>query len=184
MDVLTEVITAQGEFTMTTPNTEEQALQVAPAREPEATKMHTAPRKPRVGPSKGKSGKKATSAQKRAVKPKGTKPAKAAEGTRAGSKAAKVLDLLKRPGRCQFERADENHGLAATFRARVPVRNDWGKNGPAAHVHKGRGRRTNLFAQILSSAYSAPLAPLGFVPTALLVLEDPEFRRPVHQGAA
>ena len=82
---------------MTTPNTEEQALQVAPAREPEATKMHTAPRKPRVGPSKGKSGKKATSAQKRAVKPKGTKPAKAAEGTRAGSKAAKVLDLLKRP---------------------------------------------------------------------------------------
>jgi hypothetical protein len=30
MDVLTAVITAEGEFTMTTPNTEEQALQAAP----------------------------------------------------------------------------------------------------------------------------------------------------------
>jgi hypothetical protein len=38
IDVLTAVITAQGEFTMTTPNTEEQALQASPAPAPEATK--------------------------------------------------------------------------------------------------------------------------------------------------
>jgi hypothetical protein len=59
--VLTAVITAQGEFTMTTPNTQEQALQLAATREPEATKTpHIAPRKPRIAPSKGKSGKKTT----------------------------------------------------------------------------------------------------------------------------
>jgi hypothetical protein len=102
IDVLTAVITAEGEFTMTTPNTEEQALQAASARQPEATKTpSTAPRKPRVATTKGKSGKKATSAQKGAKKPKGAKspkPAKSAEGVREGSKAAKVLDLLKRPG--------------------------------------------------------------------------------------
>jgi hypothetical protein len=96
MDVLTAVITAEGEFTMTTPNAEEQSLQAAPAREPEATKTpHTAPRKPRVAPQQGQVG---NEAQKRAIKPKGAKPAKSADGGRAGSKAAKVLELLKRPG--------------------------------------------------------------------------------------
>jgi hypothetical protein len=65
MDVLTAVITAEGEFTMTTPNPEEQALQASPTREPEATKTsNTAPRKPCVAPGKGKSGKKTTPAKK------------------------------------------------------------------------------------------------------------------------
>jgi hypothetical protein len=98
MHVLTAVITAQAEFTMTTPNTEEQALQASPAPKPEATKTpNTAPRKPRVAPDKPKSEKKATSAQKGAKKPKGANSAKATKGAREGSKAAKVLDLLKRP---------------------------------------------------------------------------------------
>jgi hypothetical protein len=48
MHVLTAVITAQGEFTMTMPNTEEQALQAAPTREPEATKTSNTKRK--LGP--------------------------------------------------------------------------------------------------------------------------------------
>ena len=86
---------------MTTSDPEATTLQAAPAdaaAEPKAaTKAHTEPRKPRVAHGKGKSGKKTTPAQKRATKPKGEKPAKAAEGARAGSKAAKVLDLLKRP---------------------------------------------------------------------------------------
>ena len=45
-----------------------------------------------VAPKKGKSGKKATPAKK------APKPAKKAEGARDGSKAAKVLELLKQDG--------------------------------------------------------------------------------------
>ena len=66
--------------------------------EPKATqKAHVGARKPHVAPSKAKSGKKATPAKKSAKAPKKAKSAKA-EGAREGSKTAKVLDLLKRPG--------------------------------------------------------------------------------------
>ena len=98
MDVMTAVTTASGDFTMTT-NIEEQAATpaTATAREPKATKRaNVAPRKPRVAPARGKSGKKATPAKKGASGPKGGKKAKVA---REGSKTAKILDLLKRPGR-------------------------------------------------------------------------------------
>src|SRR5579884_371430 len=54
------------------------------------------PGKPRVASGKGKSGKKTTPAESRAKKPKPPKPA-TSDGVRAGSKAAKVLDLLTRP---------------------------------------------------------------------------------------
>ena len=86
---------------MTTPNSEEQAAQVtaaATAQPPKATiKANTAPRKPRVAPSKGKASKKTTSTKKGAKAPKKAKSAKA-EGVREGSKTEKVLELLKRPG--------------------------------------------------------------------------------------
>jgi Protein of unknown function (DUF3489) len=81
-----------------TSNAEEQATPPAAATVPlsKATKRATVPpRKPRVAPSKPKSGKKASSAQRRA---KSTKAAKSGPGAREGSKAAKVLDLLKRSG--------------------------------------------------------------------------------------
>ena len=55
-------------------------------------KARVAPRSAHVAPKKGKSGKKATPAKKA---PKGQKKA---GGARDGSKTAKVLDLLKRPG--------------------------------------------------------------------------------------
>jgi uncharacterized protein DUF3489 len=58
-------------------------------------KANVRAQKPRVAPAKGKSGNKATSATKRAKAPKTAKPGKTA---REGSKTAKVLDLLKRPG--------------------------------------------------------------------------------------
>ena len=86
---------------MTTSDPETTTLQAAPAdtaAEPKATtKAHTAPRKPRVAPGKGKSEKKTTPSKKGTKKPKGAKQAKSAEGAREGSKAAKVLDSLKRP---------------------------------------------------------------------------------------
>src|SRR5579862_441594 len=85
---------------MTTLTTEEQTAKAASGatQEPKATtKANAAPRKPRVAPSKGKSGKKTTPAKKAAKAPKQAKAAKA-EGVREGSKTAKVLDLVKRPG--------------------------------------------------------------------------------------
>jgi len=60
----------------------------APKATPKASRAQPARN---VAPKKGKSGKKASPAKK---VPKGAKKA----GTRDGSKAAKVLDLLKRPG--------------------------------------------------------------------------------------
>ncbi len=72
-----------------------EALETAPAsisEEQKATpKASTAKRARNVAPKKAKSGKKASPAKK------APKSAKAA-GTRHGSKAAKVLELLKRPG--------------------------------------------------------------------------------------
>jgi Protein of unknown function (DUF3489) len=88
---------------MNTPNieTEATAQAVAPAEEHKATKKATrSARKPGVAPAKGKAEKKATQTKKGAKKPKGAKaakPAKKEAGPREGSKAAKVLDLLKRP---------------------------------------------------------------------------------------
>lgn len=61
------------------------------------TKANVAPRKPRVAPSKGNASKKTTSAKKAAKLPRKAKSAKT-DGVREGSKTAKVLDLLKRPG--------------------------------------------------------------------------------------
>jgi hypothetical protein len=95
--VVTAVITARREFTMTT--TEEQATTASgAAQEPKAaTKPDAAPRKPRVAPSKPRSRKKTTPAKKASQAPKKATSARAA-GVREGSKTAKVLDLLKRRG--------------------------------------------------------------------------------------
>ena len=84
---------------MNTPNEIEATAQAAaPAEEPKASKKDTrSARKPGVAASKPKSGKKASRPEKGTKKPKGAKPAKGTDGAREGSKAAKVLDLLKRP---------------------------------------------------------------------------------------
>jgi len=82
---------------MNTPNVEETAA-AQPASQPKgAKKAARAPRRAPVAPKKGKTAKKATPAKKA---PKARTKAKAAEakGAREGSKAAKILDLLKRPG--------------------------------------------------------------------------------------
>ncbi len=66
------------------------------AAEPKATKTaRVAKRGAHVAPKKGKSAKKATPAKKAPKAPKGEKKSGAA---RDGSKAAKILELLKRPG--------------------------------------------------------------------------------------
>jgi hypothetical protein len=65
----------------------------APAGEPKATKKARAgARRAPVAPKKGKAGKKATSSK---IAPK---RARKGGGARDGSKAATILELLKRPG--------------------------------------------------------------------------------------
>ena len=62
------------------------------AEAPKATQKATGAKRARnVAPKKGKAGKKATPAKK------APKAAKSVAGARDGSKAAKILDLLKRP---------------------------------------------------------------------------------------
>ena len=89
---------------MTTSSNENEAAQAAAVGtgKPDAPKTaHVAPRARRVAASKGKSSKKDSSAK---GAPKGKRAAKAGKhgkpgsGARAGSKTAKVLELLKRPG--------------------------------------------------------------------------------------
>ena len=84
---------------MKTQITEEQAASAATgaAREPKATtKATAAPQKPRVAPAPAKSRKKATGTRKARKRATGARVSGA--GTRPGSKTAKVLALLKRPG--------------------------------------------------------------------------------------
>ena len=78
---------------MTSTTEQAQAAPVAATAEPKARKKaHLGARRAHVAATKTKSGKKASQAKKA---PKG---AKKAAGARDGSKAAKILDLLKRPG--------------------------------------------------------------------------------------
>jgi Protein of unknown function (DUF3489) len=91
--VVIAVITAEGEFKMTTSITEETGT--APAttagEKAKATKKAVAgARRANVAPAKGKAGKKAT--------PKKKAPRSARNDAREGSKTAAILDLLKRQG--------------------------------------------------------------------------------------
>jgi hypothetical protein len=82
----------KGENMTSTPETAETATASA-IEEPKATKKACGAKRARTGaPKKAKSGKKASPAKK------APKSAKKTAGARDGSKASKVLDLLKRPG--------------------------------------------------------------------------------------
>ena len=82
-----------------TSNTEEQAnaQTAAQAEPPQARKRaNVAPRRPRVAPGGKKSGKKAGPGKGRPRSQTGAKGAKAGADAREGTKAAKVLALLRR----------------------------------------------------------------------------------------
>jgi hypothetical protein len=99
MDVLNPAFCRIRRLTMTS-NAEEQSNPPAAAtvQPPKAPKRaHVAPRKRRVAPGKPRSGKKATSAEQQPKSQKAAKQAKPSTGAREGSKAAKVLGLLRRP---------------------------------------------------------------------------------------
>jgi hypothetical protein len=97
IDVVTAVITAPGDYKMTTSTTKqtETAGAIGESAQPKATKKARVPaRSAHVAPAKGKAGKKATPPKKAAKAPKAAK----AKGARQGSKTAQVLELIKRPG--------------------------------------------------------------------------------------
>ena len=83
---------------MTTLMPEEKVAAATPAKGRKgkrAKKAPAAPRRTNVAPTQGKSSRKATPHKKA---PKGRVPADAPKTARPGSKTAKILDLLKRPG--------------------------------------------------------------------------------------
>jgi len=81
---------------MTTITEQTETAPASTAAEPKATKKPRAgARRAPVAPKKPKSGKKATPAKKA---PKARRGEKSAGSARDGSKAAKILELLKRPG--------------------------------------------------------------------------------------
>jgi hypothetical protein len=93
--VLIAVITAEGECKMITSTTEENGKVQAPGpvEGPKPNKKaRVGARRAHVAPTKGKAGKKATSAKK------ARKGAKKANAAPEGSKTAKILDMLKRSG--------------------------------------------------------------------------------------
>jgi hypothetical protein len=95
----TAKITAKGELKMTKLIPEENAAAAtATTKKPKRNKKaHVAPRRAHVPPAQAKSARKATPAKKA---PKGQTKAEVAKPkvARGGSKTAKILDLLKRPG--------------------------------------------------------------------------------------
>ncbi len=99
---------------MNTSITQEQT-KTAPAKA--TTEARVAKRPPHVAPTEGKPARKAANGKKAA-------PA------RPGSKTAKILDLLKRPGGVTLEGADEGNRLASAFGPRLPERHSragrWG----------------------------------------------------------
>jgi len=85
---------------MITANAEQTVTSQATNEKPKATKKpRVSARRADVAPAKGKSGKKATPPKKAAKAPKTAKAeAPKPKETRAGSKTAQILELLKRPG--------------------------------------------------------------------------------------
>ena len=75
-----------------------QAVSSAVEEPKRAKKPNVRARKPRVAPAKGKLANNATLGKKGHKSPKATTRTKSAAGVREGSKTAKILDLLKRPG--------------------------------------------------------------------------------------
>ena len=135
-----------------------------------ATEKPKAKKKARVGAQgahvaakKAKVGKKGSGAKK------APKAAKKAGGSREGSKAANILDLLKRPDGATLAELMRASGWQAHSRARLPVRDREQKAWTDGHLHQGRGRRANLLRQGLTSIYSVRSAPPGFRLAAFLV---------------
>jgi hypothetical protein len=174
--VLTAVITAKGDRIMTTNTEQIETAPTAGSAEPKPTKKATAgARRANVAPKKGKPGKKASPAKK------APKSEKKATGARDGSKAAKILDLLKRPGGAtskELQKATrwQPHSVRGFLSGTIGK-----KMGPDGRFRQGRGRRAQLFGEILICTAAVQVAPPDSRPAAFFVFEDAKLRRPIRQ---
>jgi Protein of unknown function (DUF3489) len=97
MDVLTAVITAEGDRTMNSDTETTTTEAVGPTAEAKPKKSRAAKRGATAAPAKGKAGKKTTPAKKAAKAPAAPKKAKPEKsGAREGSKSAIVVGLIQR----------------------------------------------------------------------------------------
>jgi hypothetical protein len=143
----------------------------APVRPPKATKSaHVAPHKRRVAPGKPSSGKKASSTEQRPKRQKAAKQAKPAAGAREGSKAAKVLGLLRRSDGRFAERANESHGLVGASCPWIPERKCCQAYGSRSRVRQERGQGAPLLSQRLNfhDAYPNSAAEISHLRRFLL----------------
>jgi hypothetical protein len=121
MDVLNPAFCPTRRLTMTS-NSEEQANMPAAAtvQSRKATKRaKVAPNKPTAG--KPRPGKKASSVERRLKSQKAAKQAKPAAGAREGSKAAKVLSMLRRSAQNHLTKEPPRHrpgGFSCSFSRR------------------------------------------------------------------
>ena len=83
--------------------------------------------------------------------------------------------IAEAAGRGQLQGADESDGMAAAFRARIPLRDRRQEAGADGYVHQGRGRGAHLLRRGLKTSYPADNTPPGWFPAAFLVLDDVKF---------
>ncbi len=127
-----------------TTSTEDTGNAQATGAQPKPNKKATrAPRRAPVAPAKAKSGRKASPAKKAA---NGTKAKAAAkpEVAREGSKTAKILDLLKRPGGVTSQELRKATGWQPHSVRGFPVRDGRQEDGSDRHVHQGHRRGAHL----------------------------------------
>ena len=137
-----------------TSNAEEHATPPAAAtvQPPKATKRASvAPRKRPVAAGKPRSVRKATSADRRPKSQKAARKAKPTAGVQEGSKAAKVLSLLRRPNGRFTERPHESYRLVGAFCAWVSQRHGEQEDEAQARVREERERGAPLLRPKLDS---------------------------------
>jgi len=159
-----------------TSNAEEQANMpaAAPVQPPKATKRaNVAPWKPHVAPGKPRSGKKASSAERRPKSQKAAKQAKPAAGAREGSMAAKVLSLLRRPDGASLKELMKAHGLVGAFCPQVPPRRGRQADEAEARVREERGRGAPLQSQRLNFHYPNPNSAAADSPLRRFLVQYP-----------
>jgi hypothetical protein len=168
MDVLNPAFRRPSRLTRTSnAQGQSQAASGRPGAAPKPTKhAHVAPHMVVSRPASQSLGKKASSAQPRPKSQTAAKHANPAARAREGSKAAKVLGLLRRPDGASLK--ELINGLVGAFCPWVSRRHCEQADGAQARVHEERGRGAPLLRprlnphKAISKKRAAEVSPGGF----------------------